>query len=178
MWGTVPEIRSDALGLVYQKSRSYDVCFLRNGVWQRYFFVILCLFLPFYPITNLKNQNFEKMKHKPRDIIILHLCTTNDNHMMNGSWDMECDRHYFFSCWTIFCPFTCLTIQKINILKKNENVGVPKIMIRCSVPEMWGATDGQTEKRTDGRKKWHIEVGAPPKNKLIDQFSSLSRSDH
>ena len=118
MWGTVPEIRSDALGLVYQKSRSYDVCFLRNGVWQRYFFVILCLFLPFYPITNLKNQNFEKMKHKPRDIIILHLCTTNDNHMMNGSWDMECDRHYFFSCWTIFCPFTCLTIQKINILKK------------------------------------------------------------
>ena len=23
--------------------------------------------------------------------IILHLCTTNDGHMMYGSWEMECD---------------------------------------------------------------------------------------
>ena len=34
---------------------------------------------------------------------------------------------------------------------------VPKNMIRwCMVPEIWCATDGQ--------KKWHIEVGALPKN--------------
>ena len=77
-----------------------------------------------------------------------------------------------------FLPFYLPDNPKNQHFEKNENVGVPKIMIRCSVPEMWGATDGQTEKRTDGRKKWHIEVGAPPKNKLIDQFSSLPRSDH
>ena len=28
------------------------------------------------------------MKKMPGDIIILHLCTTNYDHMMFGSWDM------------------------------------------------------------------------------------------
>ena len=37
-------------------------------------FVILGHFLPFYPTNNPKNQNFEKMKKNPGDIIILHLC--------------------------------------------------------------------------------------------------------
>ena len=81
-------------------------------------FVILGYFLPFYPANNLKNQNCEKMKKKPGDIIILHLYTTNDNRMMYGSWDMERDRQNFFSFWTIFCPFTPLTTKKIKILKK------------------------------------------------------------
>ena len=27
-----------------------------------------------------------------------------------------------------------------------------------------GRSDRQTDERTDRRKKWHIEVGAPPKN--------------
>ena len=37
---------------------------------------------------------------------------------------------------------------------------VPKIMIAwCTVPEIWCATDSQTE-----GKKEHIDVGAPPKN--------------
>ena len=49
------------------------------------FFVILDHFLPFYPPNNPKNQNFEKMKKTPGDIIILHKCTINDNHMMYGS---------------------------------------------------------------------------------------------
>ena len=34
---------------VYHKWQSYDVWFLRNGVWQTDFFVILDLFLHFYP---------------------------------------------------------------------------------------------------------------------------------
>ena len=34
---------------------------------------------------NLKNQNFEKMKKAPGDIIILHKCTKNDNHMIYDS---------------------------------------------------------------------------------------------
>ena len=50
------------------------------------FFVILDLFLPFYPPNNLKNQNFENLKKTTRDTIILHMCSTvNDNHMMYGS---------------------------------------------------------------------------------------------
>ena len=51
-------------------------------------------------------QNLEKMKKTPGDIIILHLCKTNDDHMTHGSWDMERDRHiFFFSFWTIFALF-------------------------------------------------------------------------
>ena len=62
------------------------------------FFVILDLFLPFYLPNNPKNQ---------KDIIILHMFTINDKHMMYGSWDIEHDRcHCYFSFWTIFCPFT------------------------------------------------------------------------
>ena len=43
--------------------------------------------LPFYPTNNSENQIFEKMKKKtnPRDIIILHMYTINNNHVMYGS---------------------------------------------------------------------------------------------
>ena len=45
------------------------------------------LFVPFYCPDNPINQNFEKMKEKktPGDIIILYMCTINDNHMMYDS---------------------------------------------------------------------------------------------
>ena len=74
--------------------------------------------LPFQPPDNPENQNFKIIKKTLEDIIILHICTINDNHMMYGSWDMECDRQNFLSLWTVFCPFTPLWTQKIKILKK------------------------------------------------------------
>ena len=48
-------------------------------------FVILGHFLRFYPPNNPENQNFEKMKRKSGDVIILHLRTKNHNHMMYAS---------------------------------------------------------------------------------------------
>ena len=42
------------------------------------------VFYPFPPLWT-ENQNFEKMKKRPEDIIILQVCTTNDSHMMYGS---------------------------------------------------------------------------------------------
>ena len=65
---------------VHHKSRSYDVWFLRYKVQRTKFFVILGHFLPFDPPNNPKNQNSEKIKKNPGNII-LHLCTTNDDHM-------------------------------------------------------------------------------------------------
>ena len=73
------------------------------------FFIILGHFSPTDPPNNPKNQNFEKMEKTPGDIIILHLCTTNDNHMMHHSSDIECNRQNFLSFWTIFCSFNPLT---------------------------------------------------------------------
>ena len=67
--------------------------------------IIFCHFgLFFCPFTNPKNQNFEKMKKTPVDIIILHIYTINENHMMHVSWDMEHDRHNF----SHFGPFFAL----------------------------------------------------------------------
>ena len=48
-------------------------------------FIILDHFLPFYPHNNLKNPNFEKLKKMPGDIIILHKCTKNHDHMLHCS---------------------------------------------------------------------------------------------
>ena len=84
---------------------NHDVWFLRYGVWQTELFVILEHFLPFYPPNNMKNQTFEKMKKPPGDIIILHMCTINDNHLMYGSWDME---HVTDKIFCHFGPFFAL----------------------------------------------------------------------
>ena len=129
---------------VYHKWQSYDVWFLRYRVRKTECFVILDHSLPFYPLNNAKNQNFEKLKESPGVIIILHKCTINDNNLMYGSWDMKRDRQNFLSFWTVFCiwsyailflrygtwqrcnchfsfwaifiPFTSLTARKIKIL--------------------------------------------------------------
>ena len=60
------------------------------------------------------------MKKAHGDIIILHLCTANGDHMMYGSSDMKCDRQNYLLFWIIFCPFTPLTTQKIRILKNGK----------------------------------------------------------
>ena len=107
-------------------------------------------FLPFYSPNSLKNQNFEKMKKTPWDIIILHMCTKNYDQMMHCSWYMVRDGYNYFLFWAIFCPFTPLTARKINILKKWKKyleissfcICVPKSMIRwCMVAEIWCMTD-------------------------------------
>ena len=103
------------------------------------------------PPKNPKNQNFEKMKRLSRDIIILHKCTKNHDHMLYCSWDMVHDRcNCYFSFWTIFCPFTLLTARKMKISKKWKKIlevssfytSVPKIIIIWyTVPEIWRMTD-------------------------------------
>ena len=62
-------------------------------------FFILDHFLPFYPPNNPKNQNFEKQKIVSGNIIILHKCTKNHDHILYCSWDMACDR---YNCYHSF----------------------------------------------------------------------------
>ena len=78
------------------------------------FWATFCLF------THLTSQKIKilKLRKTPGDIIILQICTINDNLLMHGSWDMERDRQNFLLLWTIFCPFTPLWTQKMKILKK------------------------------------------------------------
>ena len=43
------------------------------------------LFFALLPPNNPENQNFENIKKMPGDIIIFHMCTINENHIMYGS---------------------------------------------------------------------------------------------
>ena len=73
-------------------------------------------FYPFTPLTTWKIKILKKWKKIPGDIIILHMCTINDHHMMYGSWNIETNR--FFVILDQLFPFYPLTTQKIKILKK------------------------------------------------------------
>ena len=134
---------------MYHKWQSY-VWFLRYEAPQTEFFVNLGHILPFYPTNNPKNQNFEKMKKNPGDIIILHKCSKNRDHKLYSSWYMKCSRQNFLSFWVLFCPFTPLTTQinqNFEKMKKSLEIwsfytNVPKIMIICyTVPEIRSMTD-------------------------------------
>ena len=127
-------------------------------------------FLHFYPCNNPKNQNFEKIKNKkqPGDIIILHKCTKNHDHVLYCSWDMAHNGHNcYFSFWAFFCPFTPLTTQKIKILKNEKTPGDIIILHMCSKSYdqmMYSSWDMVHDRQTHRRKMWYIEVGVPLKN--------------
>ena len=81
-----------------------------NAQWT--VFWILGQFLPFDPPNNPKNKNFEKMKKMPADII-LQMFTINDNHIMYGSLDVECNR--IFSQFGPFFALLLLLFKKWHI---------------------------------------------------------------
>ena len=102
-------------------------------------------------LNNPNNQIFERMKKTPGDIIILHKCIKNHDHMLYCSWYMTCDEYNcYFSFWDMFCPFTPLIAQKIKNIKKGKNAWTyhhftqvfQKIMIICyAIPEIWLVLD-------------------------------------
>ena len=58
------------------------------------------IFFPFTPLLNPKIKICKNVK-KPGDIILLHIFTTNEGHMMSGSWHKRQDRQSFLSFWAI-----------------------------------------------------------------------------
>ena len=104
--------------LLYHKWRSYDVQFLRYKVRQ----TVFCRSGPFFALwptpKHSENQNFEKLKKPLGDITILHMCPSNDNHMMYYSWDMECEKQYFILGH--FLPFYLTKNLKNKFFSKIE----------------------------------------------------------
>ena len=100
---------------------SYDIWFLRYGVQQTELFVILGHFLPFYPTKTPKYQNFEKMKKKPSDIIILRKSMKNADHIPYCSWDMgheRCNFYFHFGLFFVLYPPNNPENQHLEKMKK------------------------------------------------------------
>ena len=71
------------------------------------YFSLWAIFCPFTLLNSPKNENFKKMKKPHGDIIILHKCNKNHDHMVYCSWEMACDGcNCYFSFWAIFYPLT------------------------------------------------------------------------
>ena len=132
--------------------------FVRYRARQTEFFLILDQFLPFYSSNNLENQNFKKMKETSGDIIILHKCTINDNHMMYVSWVMKSDRQKK-DFWPFFWPFTPLTSQKIKILKK--------IKKRQDISWFYKIHNSQRGTKSNLKKQSHLNNQFPPEMTLL-----------
>ena len=73
----------------YHKWR-YDAWLLKYKLGDK----IFCHIEPFFALSPPWQP--ENKKKTPEDIIILHMCIINDNHMINDSWDMEHHRQNFF----------------------------------------------------------------------------------
>ena len=74
-----------------------------------------------------KIRTLKKWKKIAEDIMILHNCTKNHNHMRYSCWDTEWGK-FVLSFWVNFCPFHSfllsppnLTTQTTKILKKWKN---------------------------------------------------------
>ena len=95
-------------------------------------------FCPFPLPNNPKNQNFEKMKQAPADIIIVHKCTKNHVHKLCCSWDKAHDRCncYFFILGYIL-PFKPPNSLKNENFKKNEKKGLEISSFYISVQKSW-----------------------------------------
>ena len=120
---------------------------------------IFCYFGHFCPFTPLTTQKIKTLK-KRKKFLEISFYTTVPKIMIicytvPGIWrvtDVICVFFFLPSC-AIFCLFTPQLPKK-----EKKNVWTYQYFTHV-YQQLWSHDDG----RTNGRKKWHIEVRAPPK---------------
>ena len=68
-------------------------------------FLLLPFFCSFTPLLTKKLKFGKNVKKIPGDIILLHMCTINEDHMIYGSWDIRHDWQFFCHLGPFFLPF-------------------------------------------------------------------------
>ena len=122
------------------------------------------LFVALLPLLTAQKIKMKKKKRKKKwkkhlEISSFYASVPKIMIMCYTVLEIRCitDKIVLFHFGLFFALFTPLTTQKIKILKKWKKlleissfyICVPKIMIRwCTVPGIWCATDGRTEKVT------------------------------
>ena len=124
---------------------------------QTKFFSFWNIFFPFTPLPPLIQKikilkKWRKKKQNLTDFIILHKLTINYNHMIYGSWDINCNRQIFFVILGHFLPFYPPPLPPFppNSLKNEKETWRYIILHKCTktrdhrlyiVPEIWCVTD-------------------------------------
>ena len=124
------------------------------------------------PLPNKsKNQNFEKMNKSPEDIIILHRCTKNHDHMLQCSWDTCTMDVIFIFYFGLFFTFLFPKSKKSKFLKKEKKARRYHFTHVCQ--KLWSQdvwflrygvqqTDRQTGRKADRRmEKVTYRSGCP-----------------
>ena len=94
-----------------------------NSCDRHKFFSLWDISCSFSPVKTQKIKIL-KLKKTSGDIIILQICTINENHMNHmvySSCNIEHDGQNFLLFWTVFCSFILITTQKMKILKNWKN---------------------------------------------------------
>ena len=125
-----------------------------------------------------ENQNF-KIDKTPQDIIILNICTINDNHIwLYSSWDMEHNRQIFLSFWIVFCPF--IDPENQNFGKTKKKIPEDVIILQmCTISDshmMYGSWDMKCN-RQNFLSFWTIFLPFyPPNNPKNQNFEKLTKT--
>ena len=105
--------------IMYQKSWYMLYCSWDMGCDRCNYFSFWAIFCPFNPLTVPKMKIKKNEKKIPGNIITLHKCNKNHDHMLYSSWYMVHNGYnYYFSFWAIFALLPTLTAKKIKIFKK------------------------------------------------------------
>ena len=103
------------------------------------------------------------MKKTPRDVIILSLCTTSHDHMINDSWDMEHKWHNFLS----FLPFDPTNNPKNQKFGKIKEKPGNIIILHLSITTDNHMNYGSWDMECDRRNFYHLTISTINKNHMI-----------
>ena len=127
----------------------------------------------------------------PGDILILHMCTLNDSHICFLKYELNRIFCHFGPFYTIpeilhvtnfyfsfihFIHFLPFHAQKTKIKKWNNTLGNITILQMCTKNYdhvIYGSYDMVRHGRTDGQKKWYIEMWVPHM-KALSSFPNYS----
>ena len=88
------------------KNHNQMRCSSWNMEWDRHSFLSFwAIFCTFTPLWTPKIKTWKKGQKTPGDIILLHMCTINEDHMMYGSWDKK-TQHIVFCHFRQFCALS------------------------------------------------------------------------
>ena len=109
----------------------------------------------------------------PGYIIILNMCTINDNQMMHV-WCLRYKHdRIFLSFWNVFSPFTPLTTWKIKILKNLKNVW--RYYHFTQVYHKWEPYDVWFLRYEAWQTKCFVFTLLPPNNPKNQNFEKLKK---